>query len=242
MFDVALLTLEDSGVIPLEHAAVGDSDSLDTDETVFTVGNPRGVRFVGLQGQRAIYRGSIPGFLFYYRPILMDLTCKPGSSGSAILNRRAEVVGMVTMIDDDSRPFCYGISINVVKKLLPKLIAGGEIKHGMIGILFVNAWELTPSQKRNYQLENIAGSDALMIGLVREGSPAQLAGIQKGDILLEVSGSPDGPWVPIREAAEFMEYWNSTFFAGDEAFLKLRRGDTQFLKKVTLIPFDAVPQ
>jgi serine protease Do len=124
------------------------------------------------------------------QPMLQtDAAINPGNSGGPLLNVRGEVVGMNTAIYTDQRSANIGIGfatpMNALRDLLPQL-RNGKIVRGVIGVE-VSRDHLTTETAKALGLPNTTGA---MISKVNANGPADKAGIQPGDVVVEFNGKP----------------------------------------------------
>jgi serine protease Do len=116
-----------------------------------------------------------------------DAAINPGNSGGPLLNIRGEVVGMNTAIYTDQRSANIGIGfatpMNTIRALLPELRAG-KVVRGMIGVQ-VSRDHLTPETAKAFGLPNTSGA---VITTVSPSGPADKAGIQPGDVVVDYNG------------------------------------------------------
>ncbi len=179
--DVALLNIDGaSGLRPLPR---GDSDRTEVGEWLVAAGNPFGIGLsvtsgiVSMRPEKT--KRAIAGKDFYHAYMHTDLTINSGNSGGPVVNMAGEVVGIAVAIDRNKTGVGYVIPINRVNAILPQLKTEGVVKRAWLG-----AWvkPVTPDLARQLGLDAPAG--ALVTGTMK-GSPAQRAGLKKGDVILE---------------------------------------------------------
>jgi S1-C subfamily serine protease len=120
--------------------------------------------------------------------IQTDAAINPGNSGGPLLNSNGEVIGMNTAIIQNAQGIGFAIPINKAQQIAQQLIATGRADHAYLGIQMV---EVTPELKQ--QLKERGGVDlksdrGVVIMKVMPNSPADLAGIQAGDVIQSVNG------------------------------------------------------
>ncbi len=186
--DLALLQIRDQERhVPqnLRPVPLGDSDSVRIAETAVAVGNPFGLQNTVTKGiisakNRTIGLGPFDNFL------QTDASINPGNSGGPLFNMRGEVIGINSAIRSEtgqSSGLGFAIPINEAKKLIPDLKKYGRIPRPWLGIL---GERMSPQLEQYYDLPVSKG---VLIFNVVENAPADLAGLQQGDILMSLDGS-----------------------------------------------------
>jgi serine protease Do len=187
--DSALIQLTEKPTHTLPEAKFGDSSQMQPGDFVMAIGNPFGLAHtVSVGVVSATQRPFQPVRGRSQDMIQTDAAINPGNSGGPLLNVRGEVIGINTAIFADSRQsgnigIGFAIPINAVRELLPQL-RNGKITRGMIG---VTVQEVPRDALAEFGLKERRGA---LVGSVTSGGPAGKAGIQPGDIILEVNGKP----------------------------------------------------
>ncbi|HEV8386607.1 MAG TPA: trypsin-like peptidase domain-containing protein [Nitrososphaera sp.] len=181
--DLAVLKVESEE--PLPAAALGDSDGLKAGQIVLAIGNP-----FGLTGGPAVTAGivssldrSIQTRNGVLELIQTDAAINPGNSGGPLVNTKGEVVAINTANMPYAQGIGFAVPVNTAKKILQELIEKGKVARPWIGISSI---KVTPRLARFYGLP--AREGALVAG-VEPYSPADDAGLRKGDIIEEIDGS-----------------------------------------------------
>lgn len=180
--DLAVIKLEASD---LPFVPWGDSSSLKVGEYVLAVGNPFGLNSTVTLGiVSALGRGGM-GITQYEDFIQTDAAINPGNSGGALVNTRGELVGINTAIFSRTGGY-QGVGFAVPTKLA-KPIYGSLVKTGSVvrGYLGVGIQAVTSDLAESFNLENAHGA---LVTNVIPGSPADQAGIQRGDVIVEYEG------------------------------------------------------
>jgi serine protease Do len=163
----------------------GNSDKLQVGEVVLAVGNPYGLNQTVTMGiVSALGRANV-GIADYEDFIQTDAAINPGNSGGALVNIKGELVGINTAIYSTSGGYQgigFAIPSNMVKSVMESLIKTGKVVRGWLG---VSIQKVTPELARQFDLKDEVGA---LIGDVIEESPADKAGLQRGDIILEYNG------------------------------------------------------
>ncbi|MFQ5532421.1 MAG: DegQ family serine endoprotease [Candidatus Methylomirabilales bacterium] len=187
--DLAVLKIDANEPLPV--AAMGDSDESKVGDWVVAIGNPYGLSntvtagIVSAKG-RAIGAGPYDDF------IQTDASINPGNSGGPLFNMRGEVIGINTAIIPFGRGIGFAIPINMAKPLIPQLVATGEVTRGYLGVTIQS---ITPELAKALNLEVKKGA---LVGDVVSESPAEKAGIRRGDVIVAfndeaVKGARDLP-------------------------------------------------
>ncbi len=177
--DVALVKIVPKGTLPV--AALGDSDRLRVGDWVVAVGNPFGLNNTVTAGIVSA-KGRVIGAGPYDDFIQTDASINPGNSGGPLFNMQGEVVGINTAIIPNGQGIGFAVPVNLAKGLLPQLEAKGEVVRGYLG---VNIQALTPELAKSLNLKDKKGA---LVADVTKGSPAEAAGIKRGDVIVGFDG------------------------------------------------------
>jgi serine protease Do len=178
--DLALLKIDAAtlSVLPL-----GDSDRLQVGEPVMAIGNPFGLDqtvTTGIVSAKERFIGSGP----YDEFVQTDASINPGNSGGPLLDSRGAVVGINSAIFSQSGGSIgigFAIPINLAKTVLLQLRDRGSVVRGYLGVA---VRPITPETAETTGLKDQKGA---LIESVVEGSPAEKAGVQKGDVIVAVN-------------------------------------------------------
>jgi len=177
--DLALVKVDAPGPLPV--LPLGDSDRLAVGELVLALGHPFGLEqtvSLGIVSRKgAPLQAAAPGFDF----IQTDAAVNPGNSGGPLVDMGGQVVGVNTMAARNGS-IGFAIPVNLIKGLLPQLLAKGTVEWGWLG---VRIDEITEDNVQDYGLDAPRG-----VGIegVLPGQPAAQAGIRAKDVVLEVDG------------------------------------------------------
>ncbi|MFM9267446.1 HhoA/HhoB/HtrA family serine endopeptidase [Tychonema sp. BBK16] len=219
--DLAVVKINTKGV-NLPVAALGDSDVVKVGDWAIAVGNPLGFDNTVTLGiistlKRSSAAVGIPDKRLDF--IQTDAAINPGNSGGPLLNGSGEVIGINTAIRADAMGIGFAIPINKAKAIYAQLAKGEQVSHPFLGIQMI---DLTPEIAR----ENNADPNApMMIPEVRgvlvmrvvPNTPAEKAGIRKGDAIVQIDGEAVTTAEKLQNLVE-----NSQI--GQSLKLKLRRG------------------
>lgn len=194
VLDIALIKIEGNN---LPYLTFADSDLLEVGETVIAIGNALGefkntVSTGVVSGlSRSVVAGDSFGQKEYLDKVIQtDAAINKGNSGGPLLNIYGEVVGINVAIAENSSSIGFSLPINSVKDIIDSVKKTGRIIRPYIGIryLFINQivkdrYNLTYDY--GVLIQKGQNDDDLA---VLSGSPAEKAGLQEGDIILEVDG------------------------------------------------------
>jgi len=192
--DLAVVKVEAPKSLPA--ASLGDSDQLKVGEWVLAIGNPFGLSQTVTLGIVSA-KGRVIGAGPYDDFIQTDASINPGNSGGALINMKGEVVGINTAILPQGQGIGFAIPVNTAKPLIPQLVSKGEVTRGYLG---VNIQSMTPELAKALKLKETKG--ALVTDVV-EGSPAEKAGVKRGDVVVAYNGKEieDSHNLPVMVAA-----------------------------------------
>ncbi|MCI1667639.1 MAG: trypsin-like peptidase domain-containing protein [Olsenella sp.] len=201
--DLAVIKAELNGdsVTPIE---VGDSSQLNVGSWVMSIGSPFGLDQSVSEGiVSALYRNELlqssSGDTIYTNLIQVDAAINPGNSGGALVNDQGQLVGICTLYSSSTESFAgigFAIPGNYAVEIANKIINGEEVTHAYIGLSMqtVNA--------QNARSNGLSVNQGAYVAEVVSGSPADEAGIQKGDIIVAMDGeeitSADGMVLAVR--------------------------------------------
>lgn len=118
--------------------------------------------------------------------IQTDAALNPGNSGGPLVNSRGEVIGVNTAVIMAAQGICFAIGIDTAKFVAAWLMKEGKIRRSYLGVGGQNV-PLPRRLVRHYQL---AASSGVLVISVADGSPAALAGLREGDVMVEMDGKP----------------------------------------------------
>jgi serine protease DegS len=181
--DLAVLKID---LAPLPVAAIGRSDRLKVGDVVLAIGNPIGLSHTVTHGIVSAVSRQQLGIAPLEDFIQTDAPINFGNSGGALIDSSGALVGINTAIVAKNigvEGIGFAIPVNMVRGVLSDIIAHGRVIRGWIGIV--------PEDVPEDQAQQLGlGQPAVLIGNLYVGSPAQHAGLQPGDLLLDIDGSP----------------------------------------------------
>lgn len=172
--DLAVLKIEKEGLIP---ATIGNSDTSKVGEFVMAVGNPLGMDYSVTTGIISAINREVQSDGTTYLAIQTDAAINSGNSGGALVNANGEVIGINTMklAGNGIEGIGFAIPISSTTSIIEQLIENKEVKRPYIGI--------SGSSVDNSLTEKYNVPQGIYIEEVEKDSPAEKAGLQKGDII-----------------------------------------------------------
>lgn len=226
--DLAVLKIDASN---LPAISIGNSDAVRVGEWVLAIGSPLQEEFahtvtsgiVSAKGRTGV------GLTQYEDFIQTDAAINPGNSGGALVNLKGELIGINTAIASRSGGnigIGFAIPANLANKVMSDILSKGKVVRGWLGVQISN---ITPDIAKMYGLDNT--SEGVFIREVVKDSPAETAGLQAGDIVLEVSGKK------VRNATELSTLVGSTDPRSTVSLKVLRDGkEREFKVKLAEFP------
>lgn len=183
--DIAVLKIdaEDLPVVP-----IGESDDLQVGDLVFAVGNPMGLSqsvTMGIVSAVGRSRLGILGERGYEDFIQTDAPINPGNSGGALVDAKGRLVGINTAIlsrSGGSIGIGFAIPSSMARSVASNLMHGGKVERGYLGVTIRN---LDPTLAESFGIKGGKGS---LVEGVAPDSPAEKAGLKRGDVIVKVDG------------------------------------------------------
>lgn len=186
--DIAVLKLDVSQVKDeIRWAVFGDSEKLQPGEIVFALGSPLGLA-------RSISMGVISCIDRYFESqgdmvspynlwLQTDAAINPGNSGGPLVNLKGEVIGINARGVMFGENLGFAIPGNIVSDVVERILKDGRVRRSWIGLEFQSMESILPFLDEG-------SKDGVLVSSVSEGSPAELAGVEVGDIVIEYDGMP----------------------------------------------------
>jgi len=239
---------EDLTPLPL-----ADSDTALVGQTVVAIGNPYGLNgsmTLGIISARGRVLDSIrqtaSGTYFSAGDLIQtDASINPGNSGGPLLNLNGEVVGVNRAIQTSGSTLSgesantgigFAVSSNIVRKVVPSLIANGSYDYPYLGMSSLNSLSLAVIDELGltktsgaYISDIVTGGPADKAGLKAGRTPTQIQGLYSGgDLIIAVDGQP------IKEFSELLTYMVLNKQPGDVITFTIMRGGQEMDLPVTL--------
>ena len=181
--DVALLQVDADN---LHELRLGDSDSVEVGDFVVAIGNPFGLGQTVTSGiVSALGRSGLN--IDYEDFIQTDASINPGNSGGALIDFNGNLIGINTAIIAPSGGnvgIGFAIPAKIAKGIVTQLVEFGGVKRGVLGVMITT---VTPALAEALDLNVENGA---LINQVVEESAAEAAGLQAGDVVIAVDGTP----------------------------------------------------
>lgn len=176
--DLAVLKIDAGNNLPFLE--FGDTNKLEVGSWVIAIGNPYGldhtvtVGVISAKGRPITIDGN------QFKDLLQtDASINPGNSGGPLIDLQGKVIGINTAINAQAQGIGFAIPSSTVTQVLDQLISDGKVIRPWLGIYMQ---PVTKELADYFGLNKVTG---VLINAVAENSPAQKAGLQRGDIILE---------------------------------------------------------
>jgi len=223
--DLAILKLETKEKVPF--ATMGRSDELLIGETVIAIGNPFGLSHTVTTGViSAVHRSFPAGDRRLFDFLQTDASINPGNSGGPLLDIEGRLLGINTAIlGERSAGIGFAIPIDRARRIAEDLIGYGEVREAYLGL----------------QVADLPAKDGAPVGAtggvqvtgVDPGSPAEKAGVRRGDVIEALDGAA-------ADSADELRFRLRELALGATARLELQRGRER--PAVVLQPVELTPQ
>ena len=183
--DIAVLKIDASN---LPSIVVGDSSKVQIGDYALAVGDPFGVGQTVTMGIVSATGRANLGIEDYEDFIQTDAPINPGNSGGALVNDRGELVGINTAIiahgSEGNQGIGFAVPVNLARTVMDEILKNGKVTRAYLGIV---PQDVTPSIAKAFNVKEATGA---LVSDVSADSPAQRAGLERGDIILDVNGKP----------------------------------------------------
>lgn len=177
--DIALLKTHAHDTVPL---TLGDSAALSIGQLAIAIGNPLGFQHTVTSGIISSLGRSMRAYTgrLIDNVIQTDAALNPGNSGGPMIDSTGAAIGVNTAIIQGAQNLSFAVSINTAKQVIPHLIQDGKVRRSYLGI----ASQQVELHKRLIQFHQLTNKRGLYVLSVEPNSPAALAGLRTGDVLI----------------------------------------------------------
>jgi S1-C subfamily serine protease len=181
--DLAVLRMA-AGSSPLPWIRFGDSSALRPGQVVIAIGNPLGF-------QHSVTTGVVSALGRSMRArsgrlmediIQTDAPLNPGNSGGPLVTTAGAVVGVNTAVVMAAQGLSLAIASNTVQFVVSALLREGRVRRSFIGV----TGQTVPIPRRLARAHQLATPSGVLAAAVERGSPADVAGLKEGDIILSL--------------------------------------------------------
>ncbi len=225
-FDIAVIKVDGKNLPTIE---MGDSDKIRVGETLVAIGNTLGL---GLEptvtvGVLSARNRSVHVQDFNYDGFLQtDASINPGNSGGPLLDMHGRVIGINTAIIASAQGIGFAIPINMAKQVMNDIVTYGKVRRGQMGVYLQ---PITEDIASAFDLKDTKGA---LIADVVPDSPAEKAGLKRGDVITKFDGKDVEDSVKLSAAVRQR-------MAGDKIQLEVIRGGRTMNFSVTLTEVDS---
>jgi serine protease Do len=223
--DLAVLKIVGKG--PFPTAKLGTSADLMIGETVIAIGSPLGLKKTVTVGVVSALGRTIRNDARTYNDFIQtDASINPGNSGGPLLNIDGEIIGINSAIIASAQNIGFAIPADKVRRIVTELTQFGKVRPAWVG---VDVQALTPELGRQLGWDRTFGA---VISNVEAGSPAEKAGLQRGDVVTQVGTTQ------VEDADDFQSRQRG-FTAKSPVRLQVFRGGSALEVALTPVEFPA---
>jgi S1-C subfamily serine protease len=215
--DIAVVKITDQN---LPTVTLGTSNNLQPGEWAIAIGNPLGLDNTVTAGIiSALGRNSTEiGVDKRVKFIQTDAAINPGNSGGPLLNQQGEVIGVNTAIIQGAQGLGFSIPIETAQRIAKQIIDKGSVKRAYLGIQMMT---LDPMVKQDINNDpnagmNVTEDKGVLVTRVVPSSPAAIAGIRAGDVIIKMGGTTVA-------SADLVQQFVESKAVGDRLQVEIRR-------------------
>jgi S1-C subfamily serine protease len=184
--DLAVLRIGSPGALP--YVEFGDSAALRVGQVAIAIGNPLGYSKTVTTGVVSALGRTLratSGRLMH-DVIQTDAALNPGNSGGPLVDSKGRVIGVNTAMIPQAQSICFATGINTAKWVIAQLFAHGRVRRAYIGV----SGATVPIATRVVRHFSLPRNRAVHVLEVVAGSPAAQAGVEAGDRMIALDGTP----------------------------------------------------
>src|SRR5688572_12911522 len=209
----------------LPWATFADSRRVRVGQVAIAIGNPYGF-------QHSVTAGVVSALGRSLRSrsgrlmediIQTDASLNPGNSGGPLVDSRGEVIGINTAMILPAQGLCFAIAGNTARFIASRLIRDGRIRRGYVGIV----GHQMPIPRAIARANQLAVGSGVVVAGVEKGSPAAVAGVREGDIILAFAG------LAVSGVDDLHRYLTEDRIGAPSAVVLLRSSER---RELTLVP------
>jgi len=172
----------------LTAAALGDSQQLRVGQLAVAIGNPYGFQSTVTAGVVSALGRSLRSYSgrLIDDVIQTDAALNPGNSGGPLVDSAGRVIGVNTATILPAQGICFAIGINTAKFVASRLLCDGRIRRSYIGV----SAQTVPIHRRVVRFYDLPKETGVVVLSEEEKSPARLAGVREGDVIIALDGHP----------------------------------------------------
>ena len=223
-FDIAVLELR--GAHNLPSVRMADSSDIMPGETAIAIGNPFGYNHTVTVGVISAMGRTIRSEDAVLTDLLQtDAAINPGNSGGPLLNLEGQLIGINTAVSAKGEGIGFAIPVNKARRVMDNLLHGGKVSPLWLGLSGEDM------DQRIAMALGLKEARGLLVTAIFNGGPAQQAGMEPGDVILEINKSA------VDDRRDYLTILRNQL-PGEPLTLRVARGDRELRLSMTPVPFD----